>query len=67
MMAGIDIVHVAYKGCAQAVPDVLSGQVPVTISTVGNLAPHIKAGKMKAYAVTAARRSSFAPNSLRPA
>jgi len=62
MMAGIDIVHVAYKGCAQAVPDVLSGQVPVTISTVGNLAPHIKAGKMKAYAVTAARRSSFAPD-----
>ncbi len=61
LMAGIDMVHVAYKGCAQAVPDVLSGQVPVTISTVANLAPHIKAGKMKAYAVTAARRSSFAP------
>jgi tripartite-type tricarboxylate transporter receptor subunit TctC len=61
MMAGIDIVHVAYKGCAQAVPDVLSGQVPVTISTVANLAPHIKAGKITAYAVTAARRSSFAP------
>ncbi len=62
MMAGIDIVPVAYKGCAQAVPDVLSGEVPVTISTVGNLAPHIKAGKMKAYAVTGARRSSFAPD-----
>lgn len=62
MMSGIDIVSVAYKGCAQAMPDVLSGQVPVTISTVSNLAPYIKAGRMKAYAVTAARRSSFAPD-----
>jgi tripartite-type tricarboxylate transporter receptor subunit TctC len=54
--------HVPYKGCAQPMTDHLSGLVPISFSTVANLAPHLKTGKIKAVAVTGARRSTFAPD-----
>jgi tripartite-type tricarboxylate transporter receptor subunit TctC len=61
-MAKFEMTHLPYKGCAPALPDHLSGLVPVTFSTVANLGPHLKGGKIKALAVTGARRSSFAPD-----
>lgn len=59
--ARIEMTHVSYKGCALAIPDHLSGRVPVSFSTVAILAPHFKTGRVKPLAVTGSARSSFAP------
>jgi tripartite-type tricarboxylate transporter receptor subunit TctC len=58
---GLDIVHVPYKGAAQAVPALVSGQVALTISALPSLAPHVKAGKAKILAVSSGARSPLAP------
>lgn len=60
-MAGVNIVHVPYKGCPQGIPDVIGGQVDLTFNTLANLAPHVKSGRIRGYAVTTVKRSSFAP------
>lgn len=60
-LAGISMVHVPYKGCGQALPDVIAGRVPVFISTVAHFAPQIKAGKLRGYAVMSPERTRFAP------
>ena len=61
VMAGIVMTHIPYKGCAPALTDVLGGQIPLFFSTVALLNPQIKAGKLRGFAVTGARRTSFAP------
>jgi tripartite-type tricarboxylate transporter receptor subunit TctC len=61
-MAGIDIVHVPYKGAAPATADLLGGQVQLTFGTIGVVQPHIKAGKLRALAVTSAKRSPVLPD-----
>ncbi len=61
VMAGIVMTHIPYKGCAPALTDVLGGQVPLFFSTVALLNPQIRAGKLRGFAVTGARRTSFAP------
>jgi len=60
-MAGIDMVHVPYKGGAPALAALLSGEVQVMFSSSGGLFPHAKAGRVKALAVTGAKRSVSAP------
>jgi tripartite-type tricarboxylate transporter receptor subunit TctC len=60
-MAGIDMVHVPYKGAGQAMSDLLSGQVPVFLNNFLAGAPMIKAGRLRALAVTSRKRSSAAP------
>ncbi|MEJ8847732.1 tripartite tricarboxylate transporter substrate binding protein [Variovorax rhizosphaerae] len=55
---GTDGVHVAYRGGGAAITDVMAGHSQVLISNVGVLAGHIKAGKLKALAVTSAERVS---------
>ena len=60
-MAGIHIVRVAYKGAAPSITALISGEVQVLLSGVGNLLPLAKAGKMRALAVTSAKRTSQAP------
>jgi tripartite-type tricarboxylate transporter receptor subunit TctC len=60
-LAGIDLQHVGYKGAGPAVTDVLGGQIPFVIVGMAPLAAHIKAGKLKAIAVTTGARLSFAP------
>ena len=60
--AGVDMTHVPYKGCSVAIPDLLSGQVQVGFSTVANLSPHLKSGKIAGLAVTSKKRSALAPD-----
>jgi len=51
LMAGINIVHIPYKGPALAVTDLLAGQVQMYFETIGVLLPHIQAGKLRALAM----------------
>jgi tripartite-type tricarboxylate transporter receptor subunit TctC len=62
MMAGVDLVAVHYRGTGPALPDVLSGKVPVMFDTLATSIEHIKAGKMRALGVTAATRSPALPD-----
>jgi tripartite-type tricarboxylate transporter receptor subunit TctC len=57
MMTGIDMVHVPYRGAVQALTDLISGQVQAMFIVPGVVTEHIKAGKLRAVAVTAATRS----------
>ena len=57
--AGISIVHVPYKGIAPAVVDLLAGQVQLAISAFPTALPHIRSGKLRALAVTSAKRSGL--------
>ena len=60
-MAGVNIVHVPYKGTAPSVTAVISGEAQMTINDVGVLMPQDKAGKLKALAVTSAGQTVLAP------
>src|SRR5262249_16794855 len=60
-MAGVDIVRVFYKGTAQALIDVMSGQVHLTFGTASASTPHIKSGRLRALAVTSARPTAVFP------
>ena len=59
---GTNIVHVPYKGGGPALVDTLSGQVDMSFPTLSAVLPHVKAGKLKALAVTSAKRSSLVPD-----
>ena len=59
--AGLDMVHVPYKGGGPALIDVMGGQVPIYFANMASALPHVKNGKLKALAVTGAQRSSAAP------
>jgi tripartite-type tricarboxylate transporter receptor subunit TctC len=61
-MAKIDTVHVPYKGTSQLLPDLLAGRVQFTIDSMPAHLPHIKAGRLKALAVTSAKRSPLLPD-----
>ena len=60
-MAGIDIVHVPYKGTATAVPDLIGGQVSMMFTATLSSLPHVKAGRLRALAITGTKRSLAAP------
>ena len=60
-MAGIDIVHVPYKGTGPALTGLVSGEVSITFSTVTSIQPHVKAGRVKALAVTTPKPSPMMP------
>ena len=59
---GLKMQHVPYKGSAPAITDLIGGQIPFSIDTIAATLPHIKAGKIKPIAVTAAKRSTLLPN-----
>lgn len=59
--AKVDMVHVPYKGGGPALNDVIGGQVPVFFGNLASTLPHIQAGKLRALAVTAAKRNPILP------
>jgi tripartite-type tricarboxylate transporter receptor subunit TctC len=61
IMAGVEMVHVPYRGAALAVTDLLGGQIEVMFATMPSVIEHVKAGKLRALAVTTARRSDALP------
>jgi tripartite-type tricarboxylate transporter receptor subunit TctC len=59
--AGIDVVHVAYKGAPQALIDVIGGQIPLTMQTAPAVLPAIQSGRVRALAVTSIKRVPHLP------
>ena len=60
--ASVSMIHVPYKGIPPAVTDVLGGRVAMLFTTTISAAPHIKAGKLRAVALTSARRQASMPD-----
>ncbi|HEX8375941.1 MAG TPA: tripartite tricarboxylate transporter substrate binding protein [Geminicoccaceae bacterium] len=60
--AGIDITHIPYKGSGPAIQDVMAGQVDMMFDTTVVAGPHIESGKLRALAVTSAKRLPSMPN-----
>jgi tripartite-type tricarboxylate transporter receptor subunit TctC len=60
-MAGVQIVHAPYKGSSPAVVDLLAGHIEVAMVDLATVKPFLEAGKLKALAVTSAKRSAIAP------
>ena len=60
--AGVDMVHVPYKGTGPGTTALISGEVQMGIAGVGTILPHAKSGKLRALAVTGAKRSPAAPD-----
>ncbi len=61
-MAGIDMVHVAYKGGALALNDLLGAQIPVAMTILSNVLVHVRSGKLRLLAVLGAHRAKAAPD-----
>jgi tripartite-type tricarboxylate transporter receptor subunit TctC len=60
--AGVDIVHVPYKGAAPGITDLLAGQVDMSFAPVANVVPYARTGKLRLLGVTGATRSAFTPD-----
>lgn len=60
--AGIELTHVAYRGMAAVVPDLLGGNLPASMAVTGDVTQYIATGKLRALAVTSAKRSRFLPD-----
>ena len=61
-MAGVDMVHIPYKGAAPALNDLLGGQIPVMFDSVPGVLQHIRAGKLRALGVTSRERAPTLPD-----
>ena len=61
-VAGIQIVHVPYKGVAQALPEMMSGKVQIAFNTIPAFLPHVKSGRLKALVITSTLRSPLLPD-----
>jgi len=61
-MAGVDLLHVPYKGTGQALTDLLAGHVDLMFAPAQTVMPHVQSGKLKALGVTGARRSQTLPD-----
>jgi tripartite-type tricarboxylate transporter receptor subunit TctC len=60
--AGIDLVHVPYKGAGQVLQDLMGGQVHALVTSLPTALPHIKSGKLRALMVTSEKRSALLPD-----
>lgn len=60
-MSGVKMQHIPYRGSGQMLPELLGGTLPIAFDNVASAIPHIKAGKLRALAVTTAQRSSATP------
>jgi tripartite-type tricarboxylate transporter receptor subunit TctC len=61
MMTGIKLTHVPYKGMAASNIGVMTGQIQLGFPSITSVLPHVKAGKLKAFAITTKSRSALAP------
>ena len=61
-MAGVKMQHVPYRGSGQMMPELLGGTLLVAMDNIATAVPHLKAGKLRALAVTSAQRSGVAPD-----
>jgi tripartite-type tricarboxylate transporter receptor subunit TctC len=61
LMTGVDIVHVPYRGAAQALPDLIGGRVQVMFDNIAPSLEHIRAGRVRAIAVASAKRLDILP------
>lgn len=61
LLTGARIVHVPYRGSAPAIQDLIGGQIPMSFETVTVALPHVQGGKVRALAVTSAKRSPVMP------
>jgi tripartite-type tricarboxylate transporter receptor subunit TctC len=60
--AGLKMIHVPYKGAGPALVDIIAGHVPLMAANILSTLPHVKAGRLRAYGVTSAKRSPGAPD-----
>lgn len=60
--AGVDMLHVPYKGSSAALPDLLAGRTPIMFDNIAVMLPHIKSGSLRALAVTSSKRSQLLPD-----
>jgi tripartite-type tricarboxylate transporter receptor subunit TctC len=60
--AGVDMVHVPYKGLAPAITDLMGGQIQLLFADLGLVNPHLKSGKLRGLAITGSARSALAPD-----
>ena len=58
----LDLVHVPFKGGGEAITSALGGQTPISFGAIAPAVPHIKAGKLRALAVTGSKRASALPD-----
>lgn len=61
-MAGIEMTHIPYKGIPPAVTDVIAGRVTMLMTTTISAAPHVKSGRLRALAITSAKRLAAMPD-----
>ncbi|HWP89286.1 MAG TPA: tripartite tricarboxylate transporter substrate-binding protein, partial [Burkholderiales bacterium] len=61
MQAGIDVLHVPYKGMVPAVTDVIGGSVSMTLGNTLTVMPNVRNGRLRGIAITTAKRSAIAP------
>jgi tripartite-type tricarboxylate transporter receptor subunit TctC len=61
-LTGVDIVHIPYKGSAPALTELLAGTVQIAFENLPTMLPHIQSGKLRALAVTPAKRSAIMPD-----
>jgi len=62
LLTGVNLMHIPYKGVAQSVPALVSGEVTVIFAALPSLAPHIKSGKVRLLAVGTAQRTPIMPD-----
>jgi tripartite-type tricarboxylate transporter receptor subunit TctC len=60
-LAGIEMVHVPYKGSGQAIPDLIAGQIQLMVEPLASAMPHIRGGRVKALAITSRQRVPSLP------
>lgn len=61
-VAGVKFLHVPFKGMGQASPELASGRIPVAVSTVPGVLPHVKSGRMKGVVSSGTKRSTLMPD-----
>ncbi|MFN0298960.1 MAG: Bug family tripartite tricarboxylate transporter substrate binding protein [Burkholderiales bacterium] len=62
LAAGIDVVHVPYRGAGQSVVDAVGGHIPLVIGSIASMKPHIDSGKLRPLAVSTSQRATNLPN-----